>query len=489
MCLVCNSLGINSGDWSELLNSDWMERFNQPVETSLILENAVSLAATPAAAVAEEGRIGSRNVPSQSRLFEEVTPASGISHIGDSWGAQWADVNGDGLPDLWLNRHFLVGSLYLNQGNGTFRDATAELFRSLPRGDKHGAAFGDYDNDGDQDLIQTTGAAQGTSLGPSQFYVNEGGEFVERAAELGVNLPGASARGALWLDFDQDGVLDLLQLARLRQSASSTLYRQNQGRFESVNEAVGYASPDAQFATLSDLTGDGHLDVIVNTGPEERGGPIVVYDIHSGQFEDVTATLIQDSTARTKNFIAADFNGDLRPDLFVQQGIDRSDIALTSSQEIRAQLQFRNGEQGFAFTSPGDVFFNLFLFFAPINHPDDIFIGASGITLSQLVSDRAQFDPGLQGSLNNRLLEFTLSANDPRVAGMPAFTPGVDIGVYIGYDPKPSAGSYPHPRLQRLVPRSRRSCRQPSQLAPLKPLVLMSSATLAGGRPTAPNCC
>ena len=84
--------------------------------------------------------------------FEEVTNATGISYVGPSYGAYWGDFNGDIYPDLYVSNHGMPGILYLNQGDGTFVDITSEVFLQELEGDTHGAAWADFDNDGDHDL-------------------------------------------------------------------------------------------------------------------------------------------------------------------------------------------------------------------------------------------------------------------------------------------------------------------------------------------------
>jgi hypothetical protein len=90
--------------------------------------------------------------------FEDVTAEVGIEYVGQSWGSSWGDFNGDGWPDLWTSNHSLLPSLYINQKDGTFVDRAVDLlpvdvWSKLVGYDLHGAAWADFDNDGDQDLI------------------------------------------------------------------------------------------------------------------------------------------------------------------------------------------------------------------------------------------------------------------------------------------------------------------------------------------------
>jgi hypothetical protein len=132
-------------------------------------------------------------------------------------GAGTGDVNGDGRHDLYVARLEGPDSLYLNNGDGTFTDATADsgLLAMTADVKTNGVAIFDADNDGDADIYITT-------LGDARFYlyINDGtGHFSEEAIERGADLtrpevgPG---RGGLTAgfsvavgDYDQDGWLDL----------------------------------------------------------------------------------------------------------------------------------------------------------------------------------------------------------------------------------------------------------------------------------------
>ena len=124
-------------------------------------------------------------------------------------GAAVGDYDGDGWDDVLLTRHFLPAILYRNEGDGTFRDATAEaglptsfLYHSM------GAAFADLDNDGDADLVVTT-----VRHNRFYLYLNEGdGTFKEEAIIRGTDLTSATLHNGCTVavgDYDRDGWLDL----------------------------------------------------------------------------------------------------------------------------------------------------------------------------------------------------------------------------------------------------------------------------------------
>ncbi len=147
--------------------------------------------------------MGSNNI-----LFKEVTNISGINYVGSSYGASWGDFNADTYPDLYVSNHEKPKILYLNQGDGTFMDITSQVFLQEEKADTHAAAWADFDNDGDQDLIQLVGGGRGVGTGPefaNQMHVNDEGILKDSATELGIDYPLSRGRTPLWLDFDKDG--------------------------------------------------------------------------------------------------------------------------------------------------------------------------------------------------------------------------------------------------------------------------------------------
>ena len=92
--------------------------------------------------------------------FEDATPGSGIVHVGESYGSSWGDLNADGWPDLFKNNHRRTPALLVNTGNGKFvnRVLEVDIWAAEPYLDQHGAAWGDYNNDGLQDLFVSLGA-------------------------------------------------------------------------------------------------------------------------------------------------------------------------------------------------------------------------------------------------------------------------------------------------------------------------------------------
>jgi Ca2+-binding RTX toxin-like protein len=351
--------------------------------------------------------------------FKKVSSLiSGIDDIGQSWGAAWGDFNGDRLPDLWVNNHFDAGVLYINQGDGTFKDRTDKIFLVPPGEDKHGTAWIDFDNDGDQDLINLVGSGRGLGIGPeydNQFYINEGGKLEDLADSLNLSYSLARGRSPLWFDFNNDGRLDVFvgAISRLDSlEAPATIFLQKtDGRFQKAVKITGFQAEEAPFAILSDLSGDGKLDFIVATKPS-----LTVYDTSSLPLKNITATTIPNAIQNATDLLSADFNGDLRPDLYLtRRTVFDNELYRQDINSLATKLFVEGEQKGIYFDTKGKVTFDIVPTKGPgITPLAKIYIGSSGIT------------PNSE--------KFTLSPDNPKVQGILPHIPGVDEGIYIGYD-------------------------------------------------------
>ena len=216
--------------------------------------------------------------------FTDVTADAGMAReFGPALGVATADVNGDGWIDIFVANDQQENQLWINQGDGTFRNLAPLWGVALGEAGEAkadmGVDFGDFDNDGDEDLFITELTGQGSTL-----YVNDGsGLFTERSAGAGVrysSLP-HTGFGAGWVDFDNDGWLDVLavnglvveSLDRNSPSAVFPLDQRNQllrnrgdGRFEDVTDRAGtvfQASEVSRGAAFGDIDNDGDTDVVV----------------------------------------------------------------------------------------------------------------------------------------------------------------------------------------------------------------------------------
>ena len=154
-----------------------------------------------------------RNLGGDSLRFEDVSEASGITaEVGAGMGVASGDFDGDGRPDLYVANDGMANFLWLNRGDGTFDNqallsGTAFNREGQPEAGM-GVAAGDFDGDGDDDLLITHIALETHTL-----YRNDGdGAFEDITVATGLGSPSwpSTGFGAAWLDADNDGRLDLM---------------------------------------------------------------------------------------------------------------------------------------------------------------------------------------------------------------------------------------------------------------------------------------
>ena len=196
------------------------------------------------------------------------------------------DVDADGHNDLYVvnSREGSFNRLYRNRGDGTFEEIAERLgiadLNRTATGVSMGAAWGDYDNDGFDDLLLHR-------WGRPELFHNDGGTAFTRVTET-AGLPAwANINTAIWLDFDRDGRLDffmggyfaeslnLWKLADTKIMPESFEYANNGGRkylyrnlgggrFEEVSAKVGITSTRwALAAVAADLRGTGYPDIFI----------------------------------------------------------------------------------------------------------------------------------------------------------------------------------------------------------------------------------
>jgi hypothetical protein len=260
--------------------------------------------------------------------FEDVTFKAGVQSFAPTQTAAWVDFNLDGYLDLFIGHESAAetggtsypSQLFMNNKDGTFTDVTAKVGINLDAFVK-GVVWADVNNDGLPDLFVSV------LFGRNRLFINRGGtspdnwHFEERAAAAGVELPLASFP-AMFMDYDQDGFDDLLVLSYDMRSStslhdavareylglpvkidvngakadveSSRLFRnKGDGTFEDVTKRVGLDGKViyAMGTNFGDLDNDGWLDVYVGTGNPDLRSVIpnrMFRNVEGKRFEEVT---------------------------------------------------------------------------------------------------------------------------------------------------------------------------------------------------------
>jgi len=331
------------------------------------------------------------------------------SHVSFGAGA-WGDLNGDKFPDLFCGNHARPSALFLNQNGQGFKSILEQVSDIPEFSDVHGAAWADFDNDNDLDLLVSVGSSSGSGIGPNWLLHNESNLLLDVAPLFGVDRPEERGRMPIWLDFNLDGSLDLILTNANRLGGSTEFLLQGPDHLFGLDwDQLGIDRPNVvQWGgMIADLNGDGLVDVsLIGHGTVEQcytanGLPLSRLDGLGLGFESSVA-----------DSVAADFNGDLKADVYVSRfplGA-QDEVVLNAAGEIRAFQLVRSGVKGFDFTGPSKIHLGVY----------------AGLSL-------AQYRIGAMG----RIMEtnpITLDAMDAANHGLPDFQAGQDIGMFIGFD-------------------------------------------------------
>ncbi len=219
--------------------------------------------------------------------FTDVTEKAGVGFKGIGMAAAWADYDNDGYLDLVVTSFDRI-VLFHNNGDGTFTDVTGKAGLDTYRGFWTGAAWGDYDRDGNVDLficgyvkyqfhkeeLNKTSLQYSTlvpfMLNPAAypperkllFHNNGDGTFTEVAQQAGVGDPDGRSLSAAWYDFDGDGWPDLYVANDLW---GSKLYLNlHNGKFKDVTREAGVSDFRGEMGiAIGDWDNDGSPDIFV----------------------------------------------------------------------------------------------------------------------------------------------------------------------------------------------------------------------------------
>jgi hypothetical protein len=347
--------------------------------------------------------------------FADSSQFSGVDRTGESYGASWGDLNGDGYPDLFASNHREQPSLFLNLKNGRFYETAAEVlpWRNRQHADTHGASWADMDNDGDQDLLVSTGTGN-----LSQLLVNERQRLVERTKQWGLTSTNVGGRLPVWLDYDGNKLPDFVMtqyggIAKLERQAWA-------GNFVDTTGDAKLVCVRFHYAQLLDVNNDGALDFVCSG---ESAFPQKIYDTGPMPWRKIYDSASPASffplVRQTVDSVVADFNNDGRMDVFVLGGTQLRPSGVTQSSSTHFESQLAGGIKGFRFVTSGKVKFDI-----DWNQQDE----ATGTNLKRIEVGASGWHPSA--------MPFTLDPASSGVGGMPAKPTTQDQlpVMQIGYD-------------------------------------------------------
>lgn len=217
-------------------------------------------------------------------VFEDVTAQAGVTTQNWATGIAVADVNGDGLPDMYISYagyndpKLRIKQLFINQGTGKqgipfFKDEAA-AYGLADTNYTTQSVFFDYDKDGDVDLLLANHAqdlinpnytkkivSNGNSSSNAKLYRNDGGHFTEVSATAGLLEEGYSL-GVVVSDVNNDGWPDIYMAKDFVYDDALYINNRNGTFTESIKKYMGHTSRFSMGCDIGDYNNDGYPDII-----------------------------------------------------------------------------------------------------------------------------------------------------------------------------------------------------------------------------------
>jgi len=259
-------------------------------------------------------------------------------YLYNGGGVAVGDLNNDGLPDIFFTGNMTGDKLYLNKGNLKFEDITDKAGVVGRNRWKTGVVMADVNGDGLLDIYVCYSGPGDNLERSNELYINNGSKngvpsFIESAKAYGLDAPGTYTTSVVFFDMDNDGDLDMLMInhadkffnpffntEKLRKTRNAKfgnrLYRNDNGHFTDVSEQAHIDGSGLNFslsASISDINGDGWPDIYVTNDYDERD--FLYLNNHDGTFREVLTKATNHISQFAMGSDIADFNNDNKPDL------------------------------------------------------------------------------------------------------------------------------------------------------------------------------
>jgi enediyne biosynthesis protein E4 len=291
-------------------------------------------------------------------------------------GVAVGDLTGNGLPDIFLTGNMTSNRLYVNRGDFSFVDITDSAGLNSEGYWSTGASLADVNGDGLLDIFVTLSGEPGGTERHNRLYINQGDtsenkdgsglSFIESSEEYNLMDENLSTHG-IFFDYDGDGLLDLYLLANSFHNpaglqgvrgdqreipdtnGASKLYRNEGGSFRDVTEEAGIYSSAIGFglsASAGDINRNGLPDLYVANDFFERD--YLYINNGNGTFTEALPEYIRSLSFSSMGSDIADVNNDGRLDLFVTDMLPDDEARLKSKMTIESWEEYQNNvERGF----------------------------------------------------------------------------------------------------------------------------------------------
>ncbi len=301
-------------------------------------------------------------------LIQE-TPEFNILTYGylyNGGGVSIGDINNDGLQDIYFTGSMVGSRLYLNKGNFKFEEIAQKAGVFAEGFWNTGTTMADVNGDGLLDIYVCRSAAKDSYKRKNLLFINNGNlTFTEKASEYGIADEGYSTQGAFF-DYDKDGDLDLYVLNHSVQEFASfksvsndlksvrdpnfedRLYKNENGKFIEVGQAAGLTSNVLGFGlgiSISDINNDGWLDIYISNDFNEQD--YLYINNQDGTFKENLQNFIGHTSHFSMGSDIADINNDGFTDIMTldmwPEGIERQKMVSGPDNYDKYQLLQKNG--------------------------------------------------------------------------------------------------------------------------------------------------
>lgn len=318
-----------------------------------------------------EIKIGNeQSVNNETKLFSLVSPSQTNIHFENELsytedfntytyrnfynggGVAVADINNDGLQDLFFTGSMVSNKLYLNQGDFNFKDVTDESGLNSLGVWSTGVSFADVNGDGLLDIYLCKSGKPEGKRRYNELFINKGLDetgtfpvFQEMAKEYGIADYGFSTHSAFF-DFDKDGDLDMYLLNNSIKSignydlkkdqrlirdpyGGNKLYRNDGSTFTDVSEEAGIYGSTIGFGlgvTIGDINKDGWQDIFVSNDYFEKD--YLYINNGDGTFTENLENSIGEISLGSMGADMADINNDGFPEIFVTEMLPKEESRL-----------------------------------------------------------------------------------------------------------------------------------------------------------------
>jgi hypothetical protein len=282
------------------------------------------------------------SVPAKAQQFLELTDTAGLPNAA---GLGWGDYDGDGFADLFVAGHNQGYTelhhgpfLFRNTGVGSLLDVSESMgIRSDVIIEQDGVAWGDYDNDGDLDLLVGSGA------GYPMLYRRDETQFVEVGEVAGFHVSFSAGRGVTWCDYDGDNLLEAFCSNIF--GPGYLMENDGDGTFTEVSVASGMDPSNAgQSASWGDFSNDGWPDLVI----ARLAQPMLLFESNGdGTFTDVSDASGMSAYIDAYSAVWGDYDNDGWLDCYVTSGN-------YIEPQLRRDALFHNDGDG-TFTDVSDI--------------------------------------------------------------------------------------------------------------------------------------